>query len=260
MYFLIPIDSDGLSCERVDMKQSFAESDVVFSGKAISQEYVSSEYVFANGKNDTKTQFQVIESFKGNNTETIDVISSEWFWGYDFTRGSEYVVFAYDDGQYLRHQTCTPTSLLEHVELEKIRQVANDLESAVANSTHAKWNVGKVQWLEAIYLPSETGVVRVIDPDMNLNPEKVDNIGIDVWSDSHAKGFTSTATETGVSTGVFERTFTLSEERSAPNVLYVREGDTATVTYTDKTLPLEHPFSEIILMDTTLIGRSARPP
>jgi hypothetical protein len=37
---------------------------------------------------------------------------------------------------------------------------------------------------------SGTGVVRIIDPDMNLDPEAVDNFNVDVWSDSDAGGMT----------------------------------------------------------------------
>jgi hypothetical protein len=237
----------GLSCGGANMTQSFAESDAVFAGQVQSKEYIPSERSSGDGENDAITQFSIIENFKGISQETISIISSEWLWGYNFTKNLEYVVFAYDDGQYLRHQTCTPTSLLEHAELEKIRQVANDLELVVANSTHVKWNVGEVQWLEASYPPSGTGVVRIIDPDMNLNPEKVDNIDIDVWSDSYAKGFTSTATETGVSTGIFESAvfLTLNHE-SAGQRLKVAEGDTITAEYEDNTLPASYTTVDVL--------------
>jgi DNA polymerase III delta prime subunit len=49
--------------------------------------------------------------------------------------------------------------------------------------------------LEASYPASGTGVVRVIDADMNLNPEAIDNFAVDAWSDSDAGGIDLTVTE-----------------------------------------------------------------
>ncbi len=234
----------GLSCDGTNMTQSFEESDVVFAGQALSKEYVPSESSTVDGKNDAITQFSVIEEFKGISQDTIPIISSEWLWGYNFTENLEYVVFAYNDGQHFRHQLCTSTSLLENTKLEQIRQVANDLELIVTNSTHAKWNVGEMQWLETSYPPSGVGIVRVIDPDMNLNPEKVDNLDIYVWSDSHTKGFVATATETGVSTGIFESTtFLTIDHESAGQRLKVAEGDAVTAEYEDSTLPASYTVS-----------------
>ncbi|MCV0366370.1 MAG: hypothetical protein K5798_03770 [Nitrosopumilus sp.] len=240
----------GLSCATANMTQSFAESDVVFTGQALSKEYVPSKHSI-NGKNDALTQFSVIEKFKGVSQDIIPIISSEWLWGYNFTKNLEYVVFAYDDGQYLRHQTCTSTALLENAELEQIRQISNDLKLIAANSTHVKWNIGEIQWLETSYPPSGVGVVRVIDPDMNLNPEKVDNFDVFVWSDSHTKGFMSTATETGVSTGVFESTvFLTTNHESAGQRLKVAEGDIITAEYTDSTLPASYTTVDVLRITT----------
>ena len=61
-------------------------------------------------------------------------------------------------------------------------------DETVVGSALIRWNIGEVAWLEASYPASGTGVVRVIDPDVNLNPEAVDNFDIDVWSDSDAGG------------------------------------------------------------------------
>ena len=36
--------------------------------------------------------------------------------------------------------------------------------------------------LEASYPASGTGVLRIIDPDMNLNPEAVDNLDVNIAS------------------------------------------------------------------------------
>ena len=110
-----------------------------------------------------------------------------------------------------------------------------------AEETSSEYHVGTIQWLKASYPASGTAVVRVIDPDMNLNPEKIDNFDVFVWSDSHAKGLHLTATETGVSTGVFEGTLFLSlEHLGVGHRLKVAEGDTIIAEYDDSTLPASY--------------------
>ena len=69
-------------------------------------------------------------------------------------------------------------------------------DETVVGSALVRWNIGEVQWLEASYPASGTGVVRVIDADMNLNPEAIDNFEVDAWSDSDAGGIDLTVTET----------------------------------------------------------------
>ena len=94
-------------------------------------------------------------------------------------------------------------------------------ETAISSASII-WNEGKVQWLEDIYPATGTSVVRVIDPDMNLDPEEFDNFQIDVWSDSDAGGIDLTVTETGNATGIFEGTvFFSTEEESSGHTLRV---------------------------------------
>ncbi|GAG26660.1 unnamed protein product, partial [marine sediment metagenome] len=79
----------------------------------------------------------------------------------------------------------------------------SDGDSALGSSL-IRWNIGEVQWLEASYPASGNGVIRVIDPDMNLNPESVDTFDINVWSDTAAGGISLAVTETNEATGIFE--------------------------------------------------------
>ena len=125
-----------------------------------------------------------------------------------------------------------------------------------------EFTLATLEWSKLNYrVNNGTGTAKVIvtDPDMNKISSYVDTLNVSVHSDSFQEGIIIKLYETERNSGIFERSFTISESRSAPNVLYVREGDTATVTYTDKTLPLENPFSEIIMMETTLIGHSEPP-
>ena len=134
-------------------------------------------------------------------------------------------------------------------------------DETVVGSSLIRWNIGEVQWLEASYPASGTGVVRIIDPDMNLNPEAVDNFDVDVWSDSDAGGIDLTVTETNEATGIFEGTvfFTVADESSGHR-LRVAEGDTVTAEYEDNTLPDPYTTAdELDVTATTLIGTVVPP-
>ena len=123
-------------------------------------------------------------------------------------------------------------------------------DETVVTTALVRWSIGEVQWLETSYPAQGTGIVRVIDPDMNLDPESVDNFGIDVYSDSDSGGIDLTVTETNEATGVFEGTvfFTTTDESSGHR-LRVAEGDTITAEYTDGTLP--NPYSTNDDIDVT---------
>ncbi len=134
-------------------------------------------------------------------------------------------------------------------------------DETVVGSSLIRWNIGETQWLEASYPASGTGVVRVIDPDMNLSPEAVDNFDVDVWSDSDAGGIDLTVTETNEATGIFEGTvfFTVTDESSGHR-LRVAEGDTVTAEYEDNTLPDPYTTAdELDITATSLIGTVVPP-
>ena len=104
-------------------------------------------------------------------------------------------------------------------------------------------------------------MIRVIDSDMNLNPESVDSFNIDIWSDTAAGGIALRVTETNEATGIFEGTvFFTVDSASSGSRLAVSEGDTVIASYEDNTLP--NPYStadELDITATTLIG-SVTPP
>ena len=134
-------------------------------------------------------------------------------------------------------------------------------DETVIGSSLIRWNIGEIQWLEASYPASGTGVVRIIDSDMNLNPESVDNFKVDVWSDSDSGGIDLTVTETNEATGIFEGTvFFTVNDASSGHRLRVAEGDTITAEYEDNTLP--NPYStadELNVTATSLIGTIVPP-
>ncbi|HEY4680639.1 MAG TPA: hypothetical protein VIH04_05165 [Nitrosarchaeum sp.] len=94
---------------------------------------------------------------------------------------------------------------------------------------------------------------------MNKISNAIDSLEVFVFSDSYPEGITLTLYENEKNSGVFERTFTLSQKRSAPNILYTWEGDTATAVYVDSTLPSSSPFSKIEKKTSALIGSTGPP-
>ena len=134
-------------------------------------------------------------------------------------------------------------------------------DETVVGSALIRWNIGEVQWIESSYPASGTGVIRVIDADMNLDPEAIDNFDVDAWSDSDAGGIDLTVTETNEATGIFEGTvfFTVSNDSSGHR-LRVAEGDTVTAEYEDNTLPDPYTTAdELDITATSLIGTVVPP-
>ena len=128
-------------------------------------------------------------------------------------------------------------------------------------SAPIRWNVGEVQWLGASYADMGSGIVRVVDPDMNLNPEAVDSFKVTVWSDSDGGGIDLTVTETNEATGIFEGTvFFGPGADTGGHRLRVAEGDTVTAQYHDNTLPAPFKESEGIRVGATAMIGTAVPP
>tara|TARA_B110000438_G_scaffold165925_1_gene158728 strand:- start:119 stop:1297 length:1179 start_codon:yes stop_codon:yes gene_type:complete len=112
----------------------------------------------------------------------------------------------------------------------------------LVESVPVTWNYGTIKFSKDTFLSNDLIQIRVIDPDLNLNPEMIDTVNIDVFSDSDASGLSVTAIETSERSGSFVSTFSLSENISSGNRLYVNPGDTIIAKYDDHTLP--KPFSK----------------
>ena len=99
------------------------------------------------------------------------------------------------------------------------------------------WYIGEVQWLSGNYPLNSEGTVRVVDPDMDLDPEIIDMVHVSVLSDSDVNGIDLLLIETNEATGIFDGTVFLSNVESSDSTLKVKDGDKITVEYKDKTLP-----------------------
>ena len=130
----------------------------------------------------------------------------------------------------------------------------------LTESVPITWNMGVVQFTQDIFLTSDSVEIRVIDHDMNLNPEAIDTITIEVFSDSDRGGIQVVATETSERSGDFIANISLSTNTSSGNRLYAVPGDSIFTKYDDHTLP--KPFSksdEISIETSAIIDHSLSP-
>ena len=106
------------------------------------------------------------------------------------------------------------------------------------HSAMISWNIGQIIFDKPIILVGETAKIRVIDPDMNLNPEAVDRIEVEVSSDSDVAGILADAIETEDDSGLFEAMISFTQNSvSSGNRLFAIPGDSIYAKYEDNTLP-----------------------
>ena len=129
-------------------------------------------------------------------------------------------------------------------------------KQTITSSALIRWNVGDVEWVQGVTTSNGNGIVRIIDPDMNLNPETINSFSIDIWSDSDLGGIDLSVIETGQSTGIFEGHVIFSDkDQSSGNKLRVADGNYVTAKYEDNTLPKPYTTAdELKITDRILIG------
>lgn len=115
----------------------------------------------------------------------------------------------------------------------------------LTNSATISWNLAEIEFSSPNYLATDHVVIRVRDVDMNLNPESLDDVEIDVSSDSDSAGVSVVATETSDDSGIFEAVIILTQTNdSSGNRLFAIPGDTITARYEDRTLPKPYSTSD----------------
>ena len=75
---------------------------------------------------------------------------------------------------------------------------------------------GHVEWMSRCYMIGSDITVRVIDPDMNNDPQRIEEVNITVWSDNDDREVTYVATETDNDTGVFDSKIFFTTTDSSP--------------------------------------------
>lgn len=131
----------------------------------------------------------------------------------------------------------------------------------VVGSSLIRWSVGQIKWLEPNYSINEEGIIQIIDPDMNLDPNEVDKFDVRIWSDSDPNGIKIAVVETGEATGIFQGSVSfIKDAESQGNKLKVSNGDKVTAEYIDRTLPVPYSNNDTMrLTSTTVIGNLIPP-
>jgi hypothetical protein len=140
-----------------------------------------------------------------------------------------------------------PTSGFLAVERDSAITISFEFADGVVllESVLTTWNIGNVQFSENNFLSDKSALIRVIDPDLNLNPEALDQIPIQVSSDSDIAGIEVAGIETSESSGIFVATITFTQNLSSSgNRLLALPGDEIYAKYDDHTLPRPYSTSD----------------
>lgn len=138
-----------------------------------------------------------------------------------------------------------------------------DVAGKTTVTEYGNQNLGKISWGQASYSGFENsiGTIQVIDPDVNLYPNAIDFLRVNVWSDSSPSKTLLTLTETGMDTGVFEGEIIFSNKYySSRGVVFVSVGDTVTASYEDKTVPRDLDSDTYEVKETSIIAGKRGPP
>ena len=121
----------------------------------------------------------------------------------------------------------------------------------LTESVPVSWNIGTIQFSKESFFSDEYATIRIIDLDMNLNPEALDSIPIQLFSDSDIGGIEVIAVETSESSGSFVVTISFSQTLSSSgNRLFLLPGDTIFAKYDDYTLPKPYSTSDNLTIET----------
>jgi len=115
----------------------------------------------------------------------------------------------------------------------------------LTKSVPIQWNIGTIEFSEGNYLPDSAAKLRVIDPDLNLNPESLDHVLIQISSSSDVSGIEVDAIETSERSGIFDATFSFTQNQSSSgNRLFAMPDDVISAKYDDYTLPKPYAVSD----------------
>lgn len=131
-----------------------------------------------------------------------------------------------------------------------------------SSGVDSSFTLAELNWKEASFpIKNGTGFVTVIlkDPDLNNDANYRETASVLVYSDSDSELHAIELQETESDSGIFERTFGISNSRSAPNVILTREGDTIGVMHVDTTMPPGNFGSDANLIHTAMIGSTGPP-
>lgn len=155
-----------------------------------------------------------------------------------------------------------PTNGLLEAKRDDGITISFEFAEGVVLTTSAKvsWNVGQIAFSNSNYLADKPITIQVNDPDMNINPEFLDQVNVYVSSDSDSSGISVVATETQDDSGIFTSTISLTQYGdSSGNRLRALPGDTITAKYEDRTLPQPYSISDELDITTKSSVESSMP-
>lgn len=156
-----------------------------------------------------------------------------------------------------------PTSGFLEVDRDSSITISFEFANGVVltKSVPISWNLGTIDFLNEPIFSDNSVTIRVIDTDMNLNPEAIDHLSIHIISDSDVAGINVNAIETSENSGYFVATVSLSQNSpSSGNRLYVFPGDEISAKYDDHTLPKPFSKSDSLEIKTSTNVDSSIPP
>jgi len=105
----------------------------------------------------------------------------------------------------------------------------------LSESAKIEWNVGD---LRIVDVTEESAKLKLFERDMNLNPESIDTVNIEVFSENDIAGINLEIAETTEDSGIFEGIISITkDDQSSGNRLYALPDSQITAKYTDRTLP-----------------------
>lgn len=156
-----------------------------------------------------------------------------------------------------------PTSGFLEVDRDSAVTISFEFADGVVltESVPIGWNVGTLQFSKEDLLSDEFVTIHVVDPDMNLNPESLDRLPVQIFSDSDVSGIEVDAVETSESSGLFMANVFLSQTLpSSANRLYSIPGDKIFAKYEDNTLPKPYSISDHLEIEiSTQLNSSINP-
>jgi hypothetical protein len=105
----------------------------------------------------------------------------------------------------------------------------------LTESAKIQWNEGDLRIIE---ISENFAKVKLFERDMNLNPESVDTVNINVFSENDSAGINMRIAETTEDSGIFEGVISITkDDQSSGNHLYALPDSQITAKYLDRTLP-----------------------
>ena len=147
-----------------------------------------------------------------------------------------------------------PTSGFLEVDRDSAVTISFEFADGVVltHSVPVSWNQGIIQFSDDLFFSDDFAGIQIIDFDMNLNPEALDQIQVEVYSDSDIAGITVEAIETSENSGYFVATVSLSSNTvSSGNRVYTLPGENIYAKYNDFTLPKPFSISDNLEIETS---------